>query len=87
MGTTLSDYADKLAKTKDGKKIFFNDDQIKSSGDLLIQIDLANTLERIAILSSVLAKSICINRSPEDFIWSSLKNIFLPSFVLANLSA
>ena len=48
LGTTLSDYADKLAKTKDGKRIFFNGGQIKSTGDLLVQTDLANTLERIA---------------------------------------
>ena len=48
LGTTLSNYADKLAKTKDGKEIFFNKDQIKSTGDLLVQTDLANTLERIA---------------------------------------
>ena len=40
----------------------FNDDQIKSSGDLLIQIDLANTLERIARFGAagfIKAKQLC----------------------------
>ena len=48
LGKTLESYKDKLGKTSDGKKIFFNNDAILKAGDLLIQKDLANTLKLIA---------------------------------------
>ena len=48
LGKTLESYKDKLGKTSDGKKIFFKNDLILKSGELLIQKDLANTLKLIA---------------------------------------
>ena len=48
LGKTLESYKDKLGKTSDGKKIFFKNDLILKSGELLIQKDLANTMKLIA---------------------------------------
>ena len=48
LGKTLESYKDKLGKTSDGKKIFFNNDLILKGGDILVQKDLANTLQLIA---------------------------------------
>ena len=48
LGKTLESYKDKLGKTTDGKKIFFSNEVILKSGDLLVQKDLANTLKLIA---------------------------------------
>ena len=48
LGKTLESYKDKLGRTFDGKKIFFKDDVILKTGDLLVQKDLANTLKLVA---------------------------------------
>ena len=48
LGKTLESYKDKLGRTSDGKKIFFNNDLILKGGDILVQKDLANTLQLIA---------------------------------------
>ena len=48
LAKSLETYKEKLAKTPDGRDIFFNDGAVLKSGDLLIQKDLARTLELIA---------------------------------------
>ncbi len=48
LGKTLELYKNKLGRTSDGKKIFFKNDVILKSGDLLVQKDLANTLKLVA---------------------------------------
>ena len=48
LAKSLETYKEKLAKTSDGRKIFFNDGSILKSGELLVQSDLANTLKLIA---------------------------------------
>ncbi len=48
LAKSLETYKEKLAKTTDGRKIFFKDGSILKSGELLIQSDLANTLKLIA---------------------------------------
>ena len=48
LAKSLESNKEKLAKTSDGREIFFNNGSILKSGDLLIQTDLALTLELIA---------------------------------------
>ena len=48
LAKSLETYKEKLAKTTDGRKIFFKDGSILKSGELLVQSDLANTLKLIA---------------------------------------
>ena len=48
LAKSLESNKEKLAKTPDGREIFFNNGSILKSGDLLIQTDLALTLELIA---------------------------------------
>ena len=48
LAKSLDSYKEKLAKTSDGRNIFFNNGKILKSGDLLVQKDLARTLELIA---------------------------------------
>ena len=48
LAKSLKTYKEKLAKTTDGRKIFFKDGSILKSGELLVQSDLANTLKLIA---------------------------------------
>ena len=48
LGKTFESYKDKLNKSPDGKEIFFNEGAILKSGELLIQKDLAKTLNLIA---------------------------------------
>ena len=48
LAKSLESNKEKLAKTSDGREIFFNDGSILKSGDLLVQTDLALTLELIA---------------------------------------
>ncbi len=48
LAKSLETYKEKLSKTSDGKKIFFSNGEILKTGQLLIQKDLANTLELIA---------------------------------------
>ena len=48
LAKSLESNKEKLAKTSDGREIFFNNGSILKSGDLLVQTDLAQTLELIA---------------------------------------
>ena len=48
LAKSLETYKEKLAKTTDGRKIFFKDGSILKSGEILVQLDLANTLKLIA---------------------------------------
>ena len=48
LANSLNTYKDKLAKTEDGKTIFFKNEQPLKSGDLLVQEDLGNTLTLIS---------------------------------------
>ena len=48
LAKSLETYKEKLAKTTDGRKIFFKDGSILKSGEILVQSDLANTLKLIA---------------------------------------
>ena len=48
LGITLKKYEQKLGNSKSGREIFFDNDKIKTSGMLLVQEDLANTLDLIA---------------------------------------
>ena len=48
LGITLKKYEEKLGNSKSGKEIFFHNNKIRTSGMLLVQEDLANTLDLIA---------------------------------------